>query len=316
MKRCQISVVINNYNYGRFLDRALASVQAQRNVGAEIIVVDDGSQDDSRSVLERYQGSANVIYQDNRGQAAAINAGVRVSRGEFISFLDADDWWDPDKLARVFQTFKSDSKVCLVYHRLQRVFSDGTYTGRPIPRTLCRGDLRRRLTSAGGWWPFPLTSAVSVRRSAWNEVGEIPETFRISADAWLVGIYPFVGHVAGLPFALGFYRLHNNNWYRDIDDASMLRRRMAHWQATVEQTNKFLSARGAHRAISLADHFPYQVAAATLSGVTAMQRLELVVRGLCFGGEPNLLRRSREAFHVVSSLPRAGPDAAGAGGFG
>ena len=159
-----------------------------------------------------------------------------------------------------------------------------------------------------------MTSAVAVRRSAWNEVGEIPETFRISADAWLVGIYPFVGHVAGVPSTLGFYRLHNNNWYRDkVEDAPMLRRRMAHWQATVEQTNKFLSARGGRGAISLADHFPYQVAAATLSGVTVKQRLELMVRGFCFGGEPNLLRRSREAFHVVSGLPRAG---AGAGGLG
>jgi len=220
MKQCQISVVITNYNYGRFLERALASVEAQRNVGAEIIVVDDGSLDDSRSVLEKYQGIANVIYQDNRGQAAAINAGVRASRGEFISFLDADDWWAPDKLTRILQAFESDSKVCLVYHRVQLVFSDGTYTGRPIPQTLCRGDLRRRLTNAGGWWPFPMTSAVAVRRSAWNEVGEIPETFRISADAWLVGIYPFVGHVAGVPSTLGFYRLHNNNWYRDkVEDA-------------------------------------------------------------------------------------------------
>jgi hypothetical protein len=147
-------------------------------------------------------------------------------------------------------------------------------------------------------------------------VGEIPEMFRICADAWLVGIYPFIGHVVGLPSALGFYRLHNNNWYRDIDDAPMLRRRMAHWHSTVEQTNNFLSARGAHRAISLADHFPYQVAAARLSGVTARQRLELMVRGLRFGGEPNLLRRSREALHAVSRLPRAGAGAAEAQGLG
>jgi len=284
----------------------LDSALAQDEPDTEIIVVDDGSRDESRSVLERYRERVHLIFQDNQGQAGAINAGVRASRGELICFLDADDWWAPEKLTAIAAAFNADPRVSLVYHRLQPVLADGTFTLKPIPRTLCSGDLTRRLAGSAGWWPFPMTSAVAVRRSAWDEAGDIPETFRISADAWLVGIYPFLGHVAALPQALGFYRIHDNNWYRKVDDAAMLRRRMEHWATTVEVTNRFLNARGSPWVLRLADHFPYQVAAARLTGVGVMPLMRLATQCLCFAGEPDPLRRLRDMIRMLSDLPGAG----------
>jgi glycosyltransferase involved in cell wall biosynthesis len=306
--RPSISVLINNHNYGRFVARAIASALAQKEQEAEIVIVDDGSTDQSREVLQGYRDKVKIVLQNNRGQAAAINAGVRVSEGEYLCFLDADDWWAPGKLAAISAVFRSHKKAALVYHRLQPVLADEAPTQKPIPRTLCDGDLSRRLIKSAGWWPFPMTSAIAVRRSAWEKVGDIPEEFRISADAWLAGMYPFVGDVAALPHPLGFYRIHSNNWYRPVDDTAMLRKRMAHWHATVEATNRFLAAHGLPRRLRLRDHHPYRVAAAKLEGAGLRSRFELLLHGILFQGEPNFLRRTRDAMRAVRDIPSAGSD--------
>jgi glycosyltransferase involved in cell wall biosynthesis len=308
MERLSISVLINNYNYGRFVGRAIDSVLSQDISDVQIIVVDDGSSDDSRSYLEAYDDRVTVVFQENSGQAAAINAAVKLSSGNILCFLDADDWWAPGKLSATLAAFHNDPAVSLVYHRLQPVLIDGAETLKPIPRTLCAGDLSVRLTRSAGWWPFPMTSAIAVRRSAWDAAGPIPDQFRISADAWLTGIYPFLGDVAALPDSLGFYRIHNNNWYRPVDDAAMLRRRMAHWQRTVEATNRFLSIHDMPARLSLTDHYPYWLASAGLDGVDVRTRMKLVIEGLRFAGEPNLLRRTRDALRSVCRLPRIGRD--------
>ena len=152
-----------------------------------------------------------------------------------------------------------------------------------------------------------MTSALTVRRSAWEEAGPIPEELRISADAWLVGIYPFLGRVAALPETLGFYCVHdNNNWFRAIDTPATLQKRMSHWDATVRLTNRFLETRGASRRLRLEDHLPYQLANARLNGVGPLRRLELAMRGLRFGGEPNLARRVRDVLRDVPALPGHG----------
>jgi hypothetical protein len=203
----------------------------------------------------------------------------------------------------VLGAFDADPGVSLVYHRLQPVPTDPGPAMKPIPRTICSGDLRTRLELSAGWWPFPMTSAVSVRRTAWDEAGPIPETFRISADAWLVGICPFLGRVAALPDVLGFYRIHNgNNWHREADDEAIVRKRAAHWKTTVDETNRFLMKRGGAQKLRMADHFPYRVAHARLHGITWAQLLPLAIQGFRFAGEPNPLRRARDTLRVVTSL--------------
>lgn len=304
MERSAISVLINNHNYGRFVGRAIDSALGQQTPDVEIIVVDDGSGDQSRSILEAYGNRVKVLFQENQGQAAAINAAVKLSRGDILCFLDADDWWAPGKLPATAAAFHSNPQVSLVYHRLLPVKTDGSPAFKPIPRTLCSGDLSPRLMKSAGWWPFPMTSAIAVRRSAWDAAGDIPEQFRISADAWLTGIYPFLGDVAALPGSLGFYRIHNNNWYRPTDDTAMLRKRLAHWQATVEATNRFLSAHGLPGRLSLKDHHPYRVASARLAGADTRTRLKLATEGVFFAGEPNLFRRMRDALRTAHDLPR------------
>lgn len=295
----EISVLINNYNYGRYLARAIDSALSQEGPSFEVIVVDDGSTDGSRQVIAAYGPAVRAVFQRNQGQAAAMNAAVAASRGAILCFLDADDWFMPGKLAAVARAFADDQDLGLVYHRLQPTGNDDALKGPPVPRSLCQGDLAPRMARTAGVWPFPMTSALSVRRKAWDRVGAIPLRFRISADAWLVGAIPFLFRVAALPQALGGYRIHDNTWHRAEDDAPMLRRRMAHWQATVEELNAFLAARGLGWRLDMADHFPNRVAASRLRPLGLAERMRLFLRGLRFAGEPHMLRRGRDALRTL-----------------
>ena len=95
-----ISVIIPTYNYGRFVSDAIRSVLAQTLTPKEIIVVDDGSTDDTASRVQEFHGRIRYVHHNNSGLAATRNTGIRESRGEWIAFLDSDDVWHPQKLER------------------------------------------------------------------------------------------------------------------------------------------------------------------------------------------------------------------------
>jgi glycosyltransferase involved in cell wall biosynthesis len=95
-----VSVVMPAYNVAWCIGRAIDSVLAQDFRSYELIVVNDGSTDDTRAVLDRYGEAVVLIDQSNRGMSAARNRGIRQARGTYIAFLDADDWWVPEKLSR------------------------------------------------------------------------------------------------------------------------------------------------------------------------------------------------------------------------
>src|SRR5262245_47307538 len=93
-----VSVVIPSYNYGQFVGEAVESALLQTwRGGVEVIVVDDGSRDDTRRRLGPYMDRIRYIYQENRGLSGARNTGIRAARGEWIALLDADDRWHPEK---------------------------------------------------------------------------------------------------------------------------------------------------------------------------------------------------------------------------
>lgn len=110
-----ISVVIPNYNYGRYLGGAIESVLAQSYPTTEVVVVDDGSTDQSREVLRRYEGRIRWVRQERLGVSAARNRGAQESRGELIAFLDADDAWSPQKLERQVSRLLADPDLGLVH---------------------------------------------------------------------------------------------------------------------------------------------------------------------------------------------------------
>src|ERR1043166_191328 len=113
------SVVINNHNYGRYLRDAIESALAQTHPEVEVIVVDDGSTDDSRDVIASYGDRVQAINKANGGQASALNVGVAAAHGEVLFFLDSDDMLRPDIVRQVVAGFEADPRLAWAMFRLE-----------------------------------------------------------------------------------------------------------------------------------------------------------------------------------------------------
>lgn len=114
-----ISCIVPVHNGERFLGEALESILAQTYGRVEIIAVDDGSTDATRTILETYGERVRYVWQANAGPATARNTGIRLARGQFISFLDSDDLWHPEKLARQMARFDASAPLGLCLTRIQ-----------------------------------------------------------------------------------------------------------------------------------------------------------------------------------------------------
>ena len=104
-----VTVLIDTFNYGHFIDEAIRSVLVQDFPAEqmEIIVVDDGSTDDTRERVAQYADRVQYFYKPNGGQASAFNFGIGKARGEYVALLDADDYWLPSKLSKVVKAFET-----------------------------------------------------------------------------------------------------------------------------------------------------------------------------------------------------------------
>jgi glycosyltransferase involved in cell wall biosynthesis len=112
-----VSVIIPAYNSAATIGRAIASVLAQTLTPLEIIVVDDGSKDETARILSEQYPTINLIMQQNAGAARARNKGVEMARGDLVAFLDADDAWHPQKLALQVAAFRADNTIELLCTR-------------------------------------------------------------------------------------------------------------------------------------------------------------------------------------------------------
>jgi hypothetical protein len=225
-----VSVVIDNFNYADYLGEAIASALAQTWPHVEVIVVDDGSTDGSRDILASWGERIRPVLQANRGQAAAFNAGVAIARGDIICFLDSDDVWHPEKVARVVAAFERYPDAAWLRHKLRVVDVDKRPQGASLPRF--RGTRVRTpvaLAFIEGCYPV-LTSAVALRRSLAERVFPLPEVtagnggfpgvdLMRDADAYLA----FRAASTDEPFLsldeeLGLYRRHPHQRYVSVAD--------------------------------------------------------------------------------------------------
>jgi len=126
-----VSILINNYNYDRFLAAAIDSALAQTYFNIEVIVVDDGSTDKSRSIISSYDDRIISILKSNGGQSSSFNEGVKAAKGEIIFFLDSDDLFHPQKVEKIVHFFVQNNLVCLpiIFHNLfEAIDEKGTPT--------------------------------------------------------------------------------------------------------------------------------------------------------------------------------------------
>ena len=181
-----VSVVIPTYNRADDVCKAVDSVLAQSHTAIEIIVVDDGSTDNTQSVLSAYGPRIRVVTQKNSGPAIARNRGISVARGDIIAFLDSDDYWLPTKLARQVELLQNagPSVVCCICNATV-LYRDGTKSS-----TFQIADIIPEC-SAGLWLnPAEILSSrfvlfnqvAAIRRSVLERVGYFDESLRFYED--------------------------------------------------------------------------------------------------------------------------------------
>ena len=211
-----VSICINNYNYARFLGAAIESCLAQTYERIETIVVDDGSTDDSREVLASFGDRIRVLLQGNKGQSAAVNAGVREATGDIVVLLDADDVLLADTVSRAVDAFSRDDKLVRLQWQLELMTEGGVPSGRVIPSdgwSLPTGDLRRHALRYRTYVWNP-TSASAYRMRVLLEVLPVPEsTYARSTgpDLYLSETVVLLGSVGVLDGVGGYYRIHGVN---------------------------------------------------------------------------------------------------------
>lgn len=207
-----VSVVINNYNYGRYLATAIDSALRQTYEPLEVIVVDDGSTDDSREILDGYRERITLILKPNGGQASAFNAGISRAAGAFIALLDSDDYLLPNAVEECVANFPDG--YARIYHRLRIVNDEGDgVLGLPEDAYFryFDGDIYEAVRRGRDFFWAP-TSGNFFRASVLKAVLPVPEDdFRICADAYVLARTGLLGHVRSLDRELAAYRIHSHN---------------------------------------------------------------------------------------------------------
>jgi glycosyltransferase involved in cell wall biosynthesis len=222
-ERPRITVLIATYNHGAFIGDAVESVLDQDRFrgGVQIVVVDDGSTDDTRDRLQPYESAIDYVYQPNAGQAAAWNLGLSRSHGEIIALLDADDTWHRHKLARVVEEFDKSPEVDVVSHAMTVMSNRGVALAQ-APDFALRPDALEERRPLGPYLRgrppiLPPTSGIAVRSAVLARITPIPDQFRggrrsPGADLYVAYLLPFYAReFTFIHEPLGLYRIHGHH---------------------------------------------------------------------------------------------------------
>lgn len=218
-----ISVVIPSYNAGALLGEALDSVLSQSRPAHEIIVVDDGSTDNTAAIVREYGDAVRYIWQQNQGQAAARNTGIAAATGDWVALLDSDDVFLPDRLRRAAETVEANPRLMVVYSALDYYYADGS-------RRFFPAFPARDLWPALRYRSPILPSTTTIRRSALLAVGGFRKAVIEDWDLWFRLI-----------------KSHSAAAFQEIPESLLLYRR---WDGNA--TNNHL--RYANGMLELADH--------------------------------------------------------------
>lgn len=230
-----ISVIMALYRGERYVREALESIAAQTHPPREVIVVDDGSPDNSVSLIERLRlpFELRILRQGNAGQSAARNTGIRAARGEYVAFLDQDDVWRPDHLAVLHETLASDPSLAWVFGDFDLIDADGqTLVGSYLSETRVVID-RRTVRSIVHADIMALPSASLMRRSALMQVRGFDR--RLSGyedDELYLRLYRRGYSIALQPRARIRYRTHTANASSSV---AFLRSRLVYLQLLVDR---------------------------------------------------------------------------------
>lgn len=246
-----VSIIINNYNYGRFLGEAIESALNQTYPHLEVIVVDDGSTDNSPKIIAHYKDKIIPVLKENGGQASAFNAGFAATKGDIICLLDADDIALPEKVAEVVDVFKEHPDIDWCFHALKvtdiktgavlkRVHHDNAYT--PITEQQqhknlsYKCDFRLHMIQKGKTsFIAPASSGLCFTSSLIKQILPLPvyKAHKTSADRCLTFTAIALSKGFFLDKELTIQRIHGNNAYTAMDGRQQYMARanviMANW---------------------------------------------------------------------------------------
>lgn len=202
-----LSVIITAYNSERFIERSLESVLAQSVQPQEIIVIDDGSADQTAEIVQRYNNRVRYIYQENQGPSAARNTGIRSTQNEFIAFLDADDYWPSDKLERQYAMLQQNKAADLIWDRVKIIYESAEsqrFTNETVDEDAA---------------PITCLGAALFRRRSFEKVGLFDHTLRISEDwDWHNRAYEYPLTVLKTSEVALYYCRHTDNLTKDLKE--------------------------------------------------------------------------------------------------
>jgi glycosyltransferase involved in cell wall biosynthesis len=207
-----VSIVINNCNYARYIRQAIESALAQTYKNVELIIVDDGSTDESRVLINEYIDRSQVLLKENGGQASAFNIGITEAKGDFILLLDSDDYLYPEAVEVCVKAFPEG--YSRVFYRLAYVDeNDNPIIGRKGKDNfrMFDGDVFTTLAERG-IFPATPTSGNFFDATKLKMTLPIPEKeYRICADLFLFAGTAFWGPVRSIDKKLAAYRIHGKN---------------------------------------------------------------------------------------------------------
>jgi hypothetical protein len=243
-----ISVLIDTYNHERFIEKAINSVLEQDFPVAqrEIIVVDDGSTDGTRRIVQRFEPHLRYIRKENGGQASAFNIGIPECRGQIIAFLDGDDYWLPGKLSRVVDVLAKNSAVGFVGHAIKESLPNGQER-----ISAPANDEKFRIESLESARRFRLrksflgTSRMTMRAEIARRILPVPEALVFEADEYLFTLAGALSEVVILQEPLTCYVIHGSNLYVSAGSGKAgLRRKQQVMAALASSLQKALLAQG------------------------------------------------------------------------
>ena len=218
MSKPFVTVLIDTYNHERFIEQAISSVLEQDFSPGEreILVVDDGSTDNTAAIVRKFVPQVRYLGKVNGGQASAFNAGIPEARGQVVSFLDGDDWWTKNKLRTVLEQLEKNPEVAAVGHGYYQVHSDSQPPTLVLPEKcflLHLGDAETARTFSH-LRCFLGTSRITVRKPVLDRILPIPEELVVEADEFMFTLAVAIGGAIVLDQPLFYYRLHPGNLYQ------------------------------------------------------------------------------------------------------
>jgi glycosyltransferase involved in cell wall biosynthesis len=232
-----VSVIVPAFNNGSFIKFAIESIFRQTYPAGltEIIVIDDGSDDNTGEIVHEYLDRVTYIYQENRGIAGARNRGLAVAKGWIITFLDADDEWYEERIRKVVNKFMESPEAGLVYHSIELIDSNGNIIHRNFNKSFgykegIRGWVTNDISSGrifcGG-------SSFAFRRDVVKRAYPVPEDIKRGIDFYMVALSSCYAQAEYIPETLGKYRLHGDNTtmfagHRDCSEMAKVNMDFAH----------------------------------------------------------------------------------------